>query len=137
MALRGGVIRPGDPILDIVPREEDLLIDARVAPTDIDSVRPGQTARIHFAAYPTRNQPQIEGVVRQISADTLLDEATNQRYYLARVEVDRAELAETAPDIEIVPGMPAEVLIVTGERTVLDYILQPFDETLRRGFRED
>ena len=132
----GGVIRPGDPILDIVPLEEDLLIDARVAPTDIDSVRPGQSARIHFSAYAQRNQPQIDGTVRQVSADSLLDAQTGERYFLARVQVDRALLAELAPEIEIIPGMPAEVLIVTGERTVLEYLLDPVDETLRRGFRE-
>jgi HlyD family type I secretion membrane fusion protein len=133
----GGVIRPGDPILDIVPEEEDLLIDARISPTDIDAVRPGQTARIHFSAYAQRNQPRIEGTVRQVSADSLVDEQSGQRYYLARVRVDRDQLAELAPEIEIIPGMPAEALIVTGRRTVLDYLLDPVDETLRRGLRED
>lgn len=132
----GGVIGPGDPILDIVPEEEDLLIDARISPTDIDAVRPGQTARIHFSAYAQRNQPQITGTVRQISADSLVDDQNGERYYLARVRVDRDQLAELAPEIEIIPGMPAEALIVTGERTVLDYLLEPLEETLRRGLRE-
>lgn len=132
----GGVIGPGDPILDIVPFDDDLLVDARVSPLDIDVVRPGLTAQVHLSAYPQRNLPRIEGTVRQVSADSFADEDTGQSYYLARVEVDRERLASFDQDIDLLPGMPAEVMIYTGERTVLDYLLEPIMRTVRRSMRE-
>jgi HlyD family secretion protein len=133
---RGGVIRPGDPILDIVPVEEELLIDARVAPTDIDVVYPGLPAQVHLTPYSKRRLPQIEGKVRSVSADSLRDERTGTSYYLARVEVDRDQLRRLDKDVQLVPGMPAEVMIVTEERTLLEYLLQPFLDVFRRGLRE-
>lgn len=131
-----GVIRPGEAILDIVPDEEKLLIDARVAPIDIDVVFPGLPAQVRLTAYSSRGLPRIGGVVRTVSADRLVDQATNQPYYLARVEVDREELARLDPAIELVPGMPAEVLIVRKERTMVRYLLEPFRDAFRRSFRE-
>lgn len=132
----GGIVRQGEPILDIVPSEDALLIDARIAPTDIDVVHPGLSAQIHLSAFSSRGLPRIAGVVRSISADRLVDEQTHQPYYLARVEVNRDELQRIDPHIELVAGMPAEVLIVTGERTMFEYLFQPFIETFRRGLRE-
>ncbi len=133
---RGGVILQGEPILDIVPAEDDLLIDARVAPTDIDVVYPGLPAQVHLSAYSQRTMPRVEGTVRSVSADSLNDEQSGMPYYLARVEVDRDKLSDLGPDIELVPGMPAEVLIVTSERTLFGYLLQPFRDLFRRGLRE-
>lgn len=133
---RGGVILQGEPILDIVPAEDDLLIDARVAPTDIDVVYPGLPAQVHLSAYSQRTMPRVEGTVRSVSADSMSDEQSGQPYYLARVEVDREKLSDLGPDIELVPGMPAEVLIVTSERTLFGYLLQPFRDLFRRGLRE-
>lgn len=132
----GGVVLRGEPILDIVPTEDKLLIDARVSPTDIDVVQIGLTAKVRLLAYSSRILPQIPGVVRSLSADRLLDDATRQPYYLARVEVDREALKRIDPDITLIPGMPAEVLIVTGERTLLQYLLKPFLDVLNRSFRE-
>lgn len=133
---RGGVIQRGEPILDIVPANEDLLIDARVVPNDIDVVHPGLPAQVHLSAYAQRSMPRIEGKVRSVSADSLRDEKTGMSYYLARVEVDREELASLGVDVQLVPGMPAEVLIVTGERTLLGYLFQPFRDMFRRSLRE-
>jgi HlyD family secretion protein/epimerase transport system membrane fusion protein len=133
---RGGVILQGAPILDIVPANEDLLIDARVAPTDIDVVHAGLAAKVHLSAFQQRSLPQIEGRVRSVSADSLQDERTGASYYLARVEVDREQLAGLGVDVQLVPGMPAEVLIVTGERTLFGYLLQPFRDIIRRSLRE-
>jgi HlyD family secretion protein/epimerase transport system membrane fusion protein len=132
----GGVVGPGEPVLDIVPQDVELLIDARVQPVDIDEVTTGQQARVHFLAYSERNLPQIHGTVRSVSADSLLDEISGQSYYLARVEVPPKELEKLGEDITITPGMPAEVLIMTGERTVLQYLVQPLIDSLRRTFRE-
>ena len=132
----GGVIRGGDPILEIVPTEEQLLIDARVSPSDIDVVTVGLAATVHLTAFSSRGLPRVEGFVRSLSADRVVDEATGQAYYLARVEVAREELAALDQHLILVPGMPAEVLIVTGERTTLAYMMEPFMAAFRRGLRE-
>jgi HlyD family secretion protein len=133
---RGGVIRPGEPILDIVPAQEELLIDAHVAPSDIDVVFPGLLAQVHLTAYSKRRLPQIEGKVRSVSADSLKDDRTGTTYYLARVEVDREQIYRLDKNVQLVPGMPAEVMIVTEERTLFEYLLQPFLDVFRRGLRE-
>jgi HlyD family secretion protein len=134
---RGGVIQRGEPILDIVPADDDLLIDARVAPIDIDVVHAGLPAQVHLSAYAHhRSLPRIEGKVRSVSADSLRDQQTGTSYYLARVEVDREQLSGLNIDVQLVPGMPAEVLIVTGERTLLGYLLRPLHDIFRRSLRE-
>lgn len=134
---RGGVLQPGEPILDIVPAKDELLIDARVAPTDIDVVHAGQLAQVHLTAFTNRGLPRIEGKVRSVSADSLRDEKTGMSYYLARVEVDRNAISKLLGDkAQLVPGMPAEVLIVTGERTLFGYLIEPLRDIFRRGLRE-
>jgi HlyD family secretion protein len=133
----GGVIRPGEPILEIVPDDEELLVDARVSRMDIDVVRDGLPARIMLPAFKQRNMPRIEGRVRQVSADAITDPQTGQSFYRARVEVDPARLSALQPAIQLTPGMPAEVYIMTGERTALDYLLRPLYDSLRRAFREN
>jgi HlyD family secretion protein/epimerase transport system membrane fusion protein len=132
----GGVVGPGQPILDIVPQDAKLLIDAQVRPVDIDAVAPEQQARVHFLAFTQRNLPQIKGIVHSISADSLLDEVSGASYYLARVEVLPGELEKLGEDIKISAGMPAEVMIMSGERTLLQYLVQPVLDSLRRTFRE-
>jgi HlyD family secretion protein/epimerase transport system membrane fusion protein len=133
---RNGVIRPGEPILDIVPTGERLLIDARVSPSDIDVVRPGLAAVVHLTAYSNRGLPRIHGSVLDVSADRIVDPDTGQIYFLARVEVFGQELAELGKQYALLPGMPAEVMIVTGERTTMAYLLEPFMAAFRRGMRE-
>ena len=102
------------------------MIDARVLPMDSNVVHVGLKAQVQLSAFSLRSTPRVHGLVRSVSADCLVDEATSQPYYLARVEVDRDELIDIGPGIELVPGMPADVLIVTGERTMANYLLQPF-----------
>jgi HlyD family secretion protein/epimerase transport system membrane fusion protein len=132
----GGVIRPGEPVLEIVPDKEELLIDARVSPTDIDVVRAGLPARVVLPAFKQRNLPQIKGRVRQVAADASEDPQTGKRFFEVRVEIDPGQLAALEPPLELTPGMPAEVYITTGERTALEYLLGPFHDSLRRAFRE-
>jgi HlyD family secretion protein/epimerase transport system membrane fusion protein len=132
----GGVVQKGEPIMDIVPSDDLLLIDARISPNDIDVVHTGLPAQVHLLAYANRTAPRISGVVKSVSADRLVDEITHQSYYLARVEVDREEIRRNDPTIELVPGMPAEVLIVTGEQTLVEYLIKPFTDALRRSLRE-
>ena len=132
----GGVVRPGEPVLEIVPDNEELLIDARLSPMDIDVVRAGLPARVVLQAFQQRHMPQIEGRVRQVSPDAIADAQTGQRFFAVRVEIDRDRLAALAPALELTPGMPAEVYITTGEHTALDYLLGPLYDSLRRAWRE-
>jgi HlyD family secretion protein/epimerase transport system membrane fusion protein len=132
----GGVVQRGEPILDIVPLEDRLLIDARVAPTDVDVVHKGLSALIHLTAYANRGLPRISGTVVSVSADRIQDSQTTPPYFLARVEVDRASFQSQHAAIDLVPGMPAEVLIVTTERTFFEYLIEPFKQAFARSFRE-
>jgi HlyD family secretion protein len=131
-----GVIQPGVPIMDIVPAEDRLLIDARISPMDIDVVRAGLKAQVQLSAISARSAPRIEGFVRSVSADRIVDEKTMQAFFLARIEVSREELDRVGTRIELVPGMPADVLIVTGERTMANYLLRPFLDAIWRTLRE-
>jgi len=135
---RGGIVQSGEQILDIVPDKDELLIDAHVAPTDIDVVHAGLPAQVHLTALSNRRRlPRIEGTVRSVSADAMKDDKTGAPYYLARVEVDRQKLSDfLGKETLLIAGMPAEVLIVTGERTLFDYLLDPFRDIFRRALRE-
>ncbi len=132
----GGVIGPGEPVLDLVPLEDELVIEAQVRPTDIDEVAAGQSAHVMFPSLPQRRLLRIDGLVESVSADALTDEHTGQAFYRAKVRVDRGDLARAAPGLELTPGMPAEVFIATTERTLLAYLLQPVREILAHTFRE-
>jgi HlyD family secretion protein/epimerase transport system membrane fusion protein len=131
-----GVIPPGAPILDIVPADETLVIDARVSPADIDVVHAGLGAKVQLSSFSSRSLPRISGIVRSVSADRLVDNVTNEPYYRASIEVDVDELEQIGPHIELVPGMPADVLIVTEQRTMARYLFQPFLDAIWRTFRE-
>jgi len=128
----GGVIRPGDALMDIVPRNEHLLIDAQVRPADIDIVRKGQMARIRMPVFNSRTPPVRMGRVLSVSADRLTDERSGQPFYLARIELDR----EGPEAVELTPGMPVEVLINSGWQTFLDYLLRPLFSSFDRSLRE-
>lgn len=132
---RGGVVKPGDPVLDIVPQDDALLIEAQVRPLDIESVHPGLRAEIRLVAYNQRTTPVVYGTVSYVSADTLINERTGQSHYVADVELDPHE-RERLKDVKLYPGMPTEVLIITGKRTMLEYLLDPIRESFSRAFRE-
>jgi len=132
----GGVITPGKPILDIVPQKEELIIDAQVSPMDIDRVIVGLLAEVRFSAFKQALTPKMQGKVINLSADRLTDEKTGMPYYQAQVELT-PDSFEKLGDMELVPGMPAEVLINTGERTVFEYLMQPITNAFARAFIED
>ncbi|UOA08400.1 HlyD family type I secretion periplasmic adaptor subunit [Methylobacter sp. S3L5C] len=132
----GGVISPGKPILDIVPQQEELIIDAQVSPMDIDRVRAGLLAEVRFSAFKQALTPKMQGKVINLSADRLTDEKTEQPYYLAQIELTPDSFQKLG-DLELLPGMPAEVLINTGERTVFEYLMQPITNAFARAFIED
>lgn len=133
----GGIVGPGDAILDIVPDQTNLLIDARVRPVDIDNVVAGMRARIILTAFNQRNFPNIYGEVRSVSADRLIEERTGEPYFLAKVVVNPEDLAIINNDFELIAGMPAEVMILTGKRTFFSFLVQPFVDSFRRSFREN
>ncbi len=132
----GGVVQRGEPILSIVPSGDELIVEARLTPIDVKAVHPGLEARLSLSAWSSRLVPKIPGTVRTVSADRLTEEATRQPYYLVRVAVDRETLRRLAPGIDLLPGMPVDVLVVTERRTMLDYLLRPLDDALWRSFRE-
>jgi epimerase transport system membrane fusion protein len=122
--------------LDIVPDLAELVVDARVSPIDIDRVNVGMEATIRFSAFKNALTPVIHGKLTQISADRLVDEQTGNPYYLARVEVTD-EGKKDLGSLILVPGMPAEVLIKTGERTLFEYLVQPASNAFARSLIED
>ncbi len=132
----GGVVGRGDPILEIVPRDDKLIIEARVSPNDIPLVHQDQPAQIHLAAYSSRVMPRLRGIVRSVSADRVTDGNGMQSYYVARVEIDKDDLKARASEAVLLPGMSAEVIFVTEERTLLQFLLSPLTDILRRGMRE-
>ncbi len=132
---RGGVIRPGDDIMDIVPAGEKLILEARVAPVDIDKVKAGQQARVQLSAFDQATTPEAIGEVVSISADSLKDERSGELYYLARLKL-AASQPEMITKLTLVPGMPATVFVQTGSRSPLSYLLEPFNSRLPRVFAE-
>ena len=133
----GGVVGPREPIVDIVPNDERLIIQARVKPTDIDIIHTGQQATVTFSALSQDGIPQIKGDVLTVSADTLSDERTGETYFLAEIEVPPETLEEIGISGKLTPGMPADVMIATNSRTLLQYISRPLSGTFRKAFREE
>jgi epimerase transport system membrane fusion protein len=132
----GGVISPATPLLDVVPSISDLVIEAQVSPMDIDRVEVGKSADIRFNSFNSATTPVIRGVVSQVSADRLINQETGMPYYLARVGLTKEGL-NMLGGLKLVPGMPAEVLISTGERTMLQYLLQPASNLVAKSMIED
>jgi len=132
----GGVVSPATPLLDIVPSVSDLIVEAQVSPIDIDRVSVGKPADIRFSAFKSSTTPVIKGVVRHVSADRLINEETGMPYYLARVALTE-EGARALGSLTLQPGMPAEVLINTGNRTMLQYLMQPATDAFARSLIED
>ncbi len=131
----GGVIRPGDTIMEIVPDTEDLQIEARLQPQDIDHVHPGQPAFVRFSAFNQRTTPQLTGSVSYVSADTSHDQQTSAPYFTVRVVLPDEERRRLAGQ-QLVPGMPAEVFMQTGSRTMMSYLFKPIADQMRRAFVE-
>jgi epimerase transport system membrane fusion protein len=134
----GAVIAPGGRLLDIVPQQEKLIIEAQVSPGDIDKVHTGQICEIRFSAFKAAKTPKVSGRLTTLSADRLTDEQNRTGYYLARVEVDKDGLEELHQrGLILLPGMPAEVLINTGDRTFFQYLIQPLSNIFARSLIED
>jgi HlyD family type I secretion membrane fusion protein len=129
----GGVIKPGEPLLDVVPEHDPLIVQAHVQPQDTENLQAGMAAEIRFPSFHTRILPIISGHVESVSRDRLTDEATKQPYFLAQVVADDIPGAVKE---RLTAGLPADVIFPTGERTVLDYLVRPLKDRLHGVMRE-
>jgi len=132
----GQVVRPGDLLLEIVPRDAHLIIDANVPVVEVDSVSTGMKAEVRFPAFHQRDTPVMFGNVMTVSRDRLVDEETRQPYFLARIEINKADIPDAIRS-RLQAGMPAEVIVARGERSVLNYLVKPLEDAFRRTFREE
>ena len=131
----GGVIPPGETIMVIVPNADKLLVEAHINPQDIDKVQLGQKAALRFTALDSRTTPEIFGTVSRVSADTTLDQRTGTSYYTVRITMPAKEVAKLG-DVRLVPGMPVDAFVQTGDRTVMAYLMKPLSDQIARAFRE-
>ena len=131
----GGVVSPGEILMEIVPEKDELQIEAHLSPRDIDQVHVGQASKVRFPAFNQRTTPEISGQVTFISADAEHDPSTNASYYQVRISLSRDEIDHLGA-LKLVQGMPAEVFLATGDRTMLSYLFKPIADQFSRVFRE-
>jgi HlyD family secretion protein len=131
----GGVITAGDAIMMIVPQADALSVEAKVNPQDIDKLQIGQKTLLRLSAFNQRTTPELNGVVSRVSPDVTTDQRTGQSYYTIRVSMPREEIARLG-DAKLIPGMPVEAFVQTGDRTMMSYLIKPLSDQLMRAFRE-
>jgi len=131
----GGVITAGDAIMLIVPQADDLQVEAKVNPQDIDKLQVGQKTLLRLSAFNQRTTPELNGLVTRVSPDVTTDQRTGQSYYTIRISMPPEEIARLG-DVKMIPGMPVEAFVQTGERTLLSYLIKPLSDQLMRAFRE-
>jgi membrane fusion protein, type I secretion system len=131
----GGVITAGDTIMEIVPESDKLQVEAKVNPHDIDQIQIGQTAVLRFSSFNLRTTPEINGTVTRVSADATADQRTGQSYYTTRIAMTADEIARLG-NVKVIPGMPVEAFVQTGDRSVLSYLIKPLEDQFMRAFRE-
>jgi HlyD family secretion protein len=132
----GGVVSPANPIMEVIPEEDRLIIEARVSPNDIEQIVIGHPASVRFPAFNSRTTPVVEGKITKRSAAHIVDKATGVPYFTVTIEVSAAELANLGEGKKLIPGMQAEVYMETEKRTVLSYLIRPFTDAFERAFRE-
>jgi HlyD family secretion protein len=131
----GGVIQAGEPIMLVVPEADNLAVESKANPQDIDQMKIGQKALLRFTNFNQRTTPEIFGAVTRISADTSTDQRTGLSFYTVRIALLPEEVAKLE-DVKLQPGMPVETFIQTGDRTVISYLAKPFLDQIKRAFRE-
>jgi HlyD family secretion protein len=131
----GGVIAAGDAIMMIVPQADDLQVEAKVNPQDIDKLQIGEKTLLRLSAFNQRTTPELNGVITRVSPDVTTDQRTGQSYYTIRVSMPPAEIARLG-EVRLIPGMPVEAFVETGNRTMLSYLIKPMHDQLMRAFRE-
>lgn len=131
----GGVIPPGETIMVIVPDADKLLVEAHINPQDIDKIHLGQKAALRFSAFNSRTTPEILGTVSRVSADTTVDQRTGTSFYTVRITMPAKEIARLG-NVRLVPGMPVDAFVQTGDRTVIAYLMKPLSDQIARAFKE-
>ena len=131
----GGVVRAGQLLMEIAPQDKELIVEAQVSPNDIDNIQVGQEAEVRLVALNMLLTPSVMAKVISVSGDRLVDSVTGVGYFLIRAEISETE-TEKLGDVTLSAGMPADVLIKTGERTALAYLLKPLTDSLARGMNE-
>jgi HlyD family secretion protein len=129
------VITAGADIMIIVPQTDDLQVEAKVNPQDIDKLQIGQKTLLRLSAFNQRTTPELNGVVSRVSPDVTIEQRTGQSYYTIRVSMPPEEIARLG-DVKLIPGMPVEAFVQTGDRTLLSYLVKPLSDQLKRAFRE-
>ena len=122
--------------MEIIPQDEGHIVEARIAPGDIDQIRQGQEAVVRFSSFNQRTTPQLDATLYSVSPDIAEDERSGEQYYIGRLRLNNGEL-ERLDDLSLTPGMPADVFIQTGARSAMSYLTKPFTDQLRRAFREE
>jgi HlyD family secretion protein len=130
----GGVITAGDTVMLIVPQADDLQVEAKVNPQDIDKLQVGQKTLLRLSAFNQRTTPELNGVVTRVSPDVTVEQRTGQSYYTIRVSMPPEEVARLG-EVKLIPGMPVEAFVQTGERTLMSYLVKPLSDQLMRAFR--
>lgn len=131
----GGVVKPGETIMQVVPDDDSLAVEAKIAPSDIDQLWVGQPASLRFSAFNQRTTPQINGVVERTSPDITTDQRTGVSYYTVRITTTAAEVGRLG-EVKLVPGMPVESFIKTEDRSVMSYLVKPLQDQISRAFRQ-
>ncbi len=133
----GGIIPTGgEPLMLIVPENDTLAVEAKVAPQDVDQLKPGQSSRVRLSAFNFATTPELPGTVTHVSADTSIDPHSGQSYYVVRVALEPESLLRLA-DLKLIPGMPTEVFFPSADRTVLSFLVKPLEDQISRAFREE
>jgi HlyD family type I secretion membrane fusion protein len=130
------VIRPADPVTFLIPQDRPLIITTQVEPIHIDQIHPGQTVTVRFPAFDQRRTPELMGRITLVSADAFQDEQSRMSFYRAQVELLPGEIGRLPAEMTLLPGMPVEAFIRTGERTPFDYLAKPLADYFARAFRE-
>jgi HlyD family secretion protein len=131
----GGVVAAGEDIMKIVPDRDELVVEVRIRPDDVDQVAPGEHAVLRLSALNQRVTPELAGEVVRVSADAIQDQKTPASYYVVRLKVPQGEFKKLG-DVRLVPGMPADAFIQTSSRTLMSYLMKPISDQLKRAFRE-
>lgn len=133
----GAVVPPGGEIMNIVPQHEELIVEAKIKPQDIDNVMIGMKSKIQLTAYKGKKVPKINGEVINVSPDIISDQQTKESFFLARISINKKDIKKLKSKVDLYPGMPAQVFIITESRSLVSYLFTPISDSTYKAFREE